>query len=272
MAPTLKTTAWPCVPPLAVLLFDIDGVIRDVGGSYRRAIVETVHHYSGVRPDPASIDGLKAEGCWNNDWDASLELLRRGGLEPLPAFSALVEVFNRFYFGGDPEGDPAAWSGFIGDEPLLVDGGFFSSLSAAGIAWGFVSGAEPPSARFVLQERLGLEQPALIAMGDAPDKPDPTGLLGLAERLAGGPLGAEAPPVAYLGDTVADVMTVQRARQQQPEQRFLSLAVAPPHLQIPEQQTRRLHYEAALLAAGADRLLSSTPALTPQQLLSWFDA
>ena len=61
--------------PRAVLLFDIDGVIRDVGGSYRRAIVETVHHYSGVRPHAASIDALKAEGCWNNDWEASLELL-----------------------------------------------------------------------------------------------------------------------------------------------------------------------------------------------------
>jgi HAD superfamily phosphatase len=255
-----------------VLLFDIDGVIRDVGGSYRRAIVETVHHYSGVRPEAASIDDLKAEGRWNNDWEASLELLRRGGLEPLPAFSALVEVFNGFYFGGDPEGDPAAWSGFIGDEPLLVDRSFFASLHAAGIAWGFVSGAEPPSARFVLQERLGLEQPALIAMGDAPDKPDPTGLLGLAEQLAGGSLGAKAPPVAYLGDTVADVLTVQRARQEHPEQRFLSLAVAPPHLQRPEQQASRRLYEAALLAAGADRLLSSTPSLTPQLLLSWLAA
>jgi HAD superfamily phosphatase len=248
----------------AVLLFDIDGVIRDVSGSYRRAIVETVHHYSGLRPRAETIDALKAEGCWNNDWQASLELLRRNGLgtagqPPLPAFADLVEVFNAFYFGGDPEGDPAAWRGFIGAEPLLVERGLFEALSAAGIAWGFVSGAEPPSARFVLQQRLGLVDPPLIAMGEAPDKPDPTGLLRLAttllEPLA---LGAEAPPVAYLGDTVADVLTVQRARQQSPEQRFLALAVAPPHLQQASASDRRKPYEAQLLAAGADAVLPST--------------
>jgi HAD superfamily phosphatase len=257
--------------PAAVLLFDIDGVIRDVGASYRRAVVETVHHYSGTRPDPAAIDALKAEGCWNNDWEASLELLRRSGLgqpDPLalPAFEALVEVFNGFYFGGDPEGDPAAWRGFIGNEPLLVERPFFEGLTGAGVAWGFVSGAEPPSARYVLEQRLGLTAPPLIAMGDAPDKPDPTGLLRLAQRLAG-PLGPDAPPVAYLGDTVADVLTVQRARQERPDQRFWSLAVAPPHLHRPDRETERAHYEAQLMAAGADTVIPSTAQV--HQHLPW---
>jgi HAD superfamily phosphatase len=234
-------------------------VIRDVSGSYRRAIVETVHHYSGVRPDAAAIDALKGEGCWNNDWDASLELLRRGGLAELPAYTALVEVFNGFYFGGDPNGDPSAWQGFIGSEPLLVERQFFEALTDAGVTWGFVSGAEPPSARFVLEQRLGLSKPPLIAMGDAPDKPDPTGFLRLAAELSGG-LGAGNRPVAYLGDTVADVLTVQRARQQQSEQAFLSLAVVPPHLQAPEAADRRSRYEAQLLEAGADAVIPNTTA------------
>ena len=288
-------------------------MIRDVGGSYRRAIVETVHHYSGWCPDPAEIDALKAEGCWNNDWEASLELLRRhrsssdaaarsgdgsiqpAGLEssarsagtlfparlvatpgatspsfspspvPLPSLAELVEVFGGLYFGGDPNGDPALWRGFIGSEPLLVEPAFFTDLQAAGIAWGFVSGAEPPSVRYVLEQRLGLLDPPRIAMGDAPDKPDPTGLLRLAERLlaegAGSGLGAAAPPVAYLGDTVADVLTVERARQVFPEQRFLSLAVAPPHLQGPEHLEARHAYEERLRQAGADRILPTTAAV-----------
>ncbi len=308
-------------------------MIRDVGGSYRRAIVETVHHYCGWRPDPTAIDALKSEGRWNNDWEASLELLRRragaaslapqadlpaasapmapeaGGIpaplpgaviapgipgapEPpiapaalagevsggapgvaLPSLAALAEVFGGFYFGGDPEGDPAAWTGFIGDEPLLVSGEFFRELTERRILWGFVSGAEPPSARFVLERRLGLADPPLIAMGDAPDKPDPQGFLALAARLLqahGGELGAGAPPVAYLGDTVADVSTVQRARQALPQQRFWSLAVAPPHLQAPERSAERQRYEARLLEAGADRILAHTTAVLAslQELLS----
>jgi HAD superfamily phosphatase len=255
-------------PAAAVLLFDIDGVIRDVGGSYRRALAETVRHYSGWRPDAATIDSLKTEGLWNNDWEASLELLRRRGLggpgqPPLPAFADLVEVFSGFYFGGDPAGDPADWTGFIGSEPLLVEPPFFSRLTAAGISWGFVSGAEPPSARYVLEQRLGLLQPPLIAMGDAPDKPDPTGLLSLADQLVrdrGGPgLGRGAPPVAYLGDTVADVVTVVNARRRCPDQRFVALAVAPPHLH--GDGAARTAYEAQLHAAGADRVLASTEAV-----------
>ena len=246
-------------------------MVRDVSGSYRRALSETVHHYGGWRPEPASIDALKGEGRWNNDWEASLELLRRGGHSPLPAFDALVAVFSGFYFGGDPGADPASWRGFIGSEPLLVGPAFFEALSDQTIAWGFVSGAEPPSARYVLQQRLGLANPPLIAMGDAPDKPDPTGLLRLAGALAGRPLGPEAPPIAYLGDTVADVMTVQRARQAQPQQRWHSLAVAPPHLHGAEGLEARQAYEQGLLDAGADRLLSHTASLTPALLLDWLE-
>lgn len=249
----------PPLSPSAVFLFDIDGVIRDVGGSYRRALAETVQHYSGWRPEPARVDALKAEGLWNNDWEASLELLRRHGLgrpgqPPLPSFEALVNVFSGYYFGGDPDGDPASWQGFIGSEPLLVTGDLFRNLSDSAVAWGFVSGAEPPSARYVLEQRLGLQNPPLIAMGDAPDKPDPTGLLRLARELAGCPLGEDAPPIAYLGDTVADVLTVQNARQACRGQRFIALAVAPPHLS--STPAARASYETQLVDAGADRILS----------------
>jgi HAD superfamily phosphatase len=86
-------------------------VIRDVGGSYRRAIVETVRHFSGWAPEPEAIDALKGEGRWNNDWHASMELLRRHGTSPLPRFEALVEVFSGHYFGGDPAGSPCWWTG-----------------------------------------------------------------------------------------------------------------------------------------------------------------
>jgi HAD superfamily phosphatase len=269
----------------AILLFDIDGVIRNVSGSYRRAIQATVHHFSGWTPQTDAIDRLKGEGLWNNDWEASRELLRRhqertttgdgphaaGGV--VPSLEEVVAIFNDFYFGGDPSGPPAQWNGFIREETLLVDRSFFLDLDAAGMAWGFVSGAEAPSARFLLEERLGLRHPPLVAMDDAPQKPDPTGLLALAERLAaqwGQPLGAEAPPVAYLGDTVADVETVRRARLEHPMQRFLALAVAPPHLHAPERAAQRRDYEHQLLTAGADHLLASTASLSqdPQSLIA----
>jgi HAD superfamily phosphatase len=61
------------------LVFDIDGVIRDVAGSYRRALADTVEHFTAgnYRPTPEDIDLLKSEGIWNNDWEASQELIQR---------------------------------------------------------------------------------------------------------------------------------------------------------------------------------------------------
>ncbi len=59
----------------AIAVFDIDGVVRDVSGSYRRAIADTVEHFTAeaYRPTQADIDLLKSEGIWNNDWEASQE-------------------------------------------------------------------------------------------------------------------------------------------------------------------------------------------------------
>ncbi len=246
-----------------------------MAGSYRRALQATVHHYCGWKPGHETVDALKGEGRWNNDWDASLELLRRHALThpspnssshsaALPSRTDLINVFSRFYLGSEPEGDPFAWDGFICDEPLLVDRNFFSALTNRDILWGFVSGAEPPSARFLLEQRLGLQNPPLIAMGDAPDKPDPEGLIRLASTLVDGNLGSDAPLIAYLGDTVADVNTVIRAREQVPQQRWMSLAVAPPHLQRPGQSEARAHYEQTLRAAGAEVILTDT-----QAALNW---
>lgn len=269
------------LPPLrALLLFDIDGVIRDVGRSYRLAVTETVAHFSGWRPTPETIDALKGEGCWNNDWDASLELLRRRrSRQPnlsLPSRAVVVEVFSGLYFGRDDGGavsrEPRRWTGLIRQEPLLVDGAFFAALSGAGIGWGFVSGAEPPSARHVLEDRLGLFEPPLVAMGDAPDKPDPTGLLRLAQALAA---RAHVPlahlPMGYVGDTVADVLTVVHARRQQPRLRCKALAVPPPHVAAAA-ETVRTAYHQQLLAAGADAVVGATAELVPERVFQLLQA
>jgi len=54
----------------ALVVFDIDGVLRDVGQSYRRAIADTVEKFTDnqSRPTLADMDELKNEGIWNNDW------------------------------------------------------------------------------------------------------------------------------------------------------------------------------------------------------------
>jgi len=247
---------------IGLILFDIDGVIRSVENSYRLSLKKTVYKFSGWEPSYIDIDKAKNEGIWNNDWDLSLELIKRFrkkenlNLE-IPPREEIVKCFEKFYFGGDPNKDSKYWSGFITNEELLVDKKFFDLLKSNGIIWGFVSGAESASAKFVLEKRLGLKAPPLISMGDAPDKPDPKGLIELSKKLIGGKLGTSNIPIGYVGDTIADVNTVMNAKKEIPSQKFISIGIAPPHLHSKSRLNERNSYEKNLQDAGADLILNS---------------
>ena len=247
---------------IGLILFDIDGVIRSVENSYRLSLKKTVSKFCGWEPSYQDIDNAKNEGIWNNDWDLSLELIKRNiksknsKLKP-PQRKDIKRCFEDFYFGGNPNKDSKNWSGFIKNEELLVEKEFFSFLSAQRISWGFVSGAESASAKFVLEQRLQLVAPPLIAMGDAPDKPDPQGFIYLSKKLCRDNLGQENIPIAYVGDTIADINTVNNAKKIVPSQNFISIGVAPPHLHLESRIKERKLYESKLKEAGADFILNN---------------
>ncbi len=267
---------FPLISEKAVIVvFDIDGVIRDVSGSYRRALADTVEHFTAgaYRPSQADIDALKSEGIWNNDWEASQELVYRyfegklassgNAIAPSAALSRetvnlnyeeLVAFFQSRYRGPDP----THWTGYICQEPLLTQADYLESLTKAGIRWGFFSGATTGSARYILERRLGLQSPVLVAMEDAPGKPDPTGLLKTVALLNG---ANSLVPVIYVGDTVADMYVVEKARQIQGDRRWIGVGVLPPHVQATEEQ--REAYAATLRKAGAVIVLNNVEELTP---------
>ena len=247
---------------LGLILFDIDGVIRSVENSYRLSLRKTVYKFSGWEPSYIDIDNAKNEGIWNNDWDLSLELIKRYIKKEnlnlkIPPREEIVKCFEEFYFGGDQNKDSKYWSGYITNEELLVDKKFFDLLDKNGIIWGFVSGAESASAKFVLEKRLGLKSPPLISMGDAPEKPDPTGFINLSKKLLGDKLGSSNISIAYVGDTIADINTVINARKVIPSQKFISIGIAPPHLHSKSRFKERNSYEKNLQDAGADLILDS---------------
>lgn len=271
--------------PAAIVIFDIDGVIRDVGGSYRRALADTVEYLTAgqFRPTPEAIDQLKAEGIWNNDWEASQELVYRY-FEQTPAapeaiaavtdrivqpvadgrggvaieYDRLVAFFQSRYRGTDP----VNWNGYICAEPLLLEPNYLQLLSDSGILWGFFSGATRGSATYILEKRLGLQAPVLVAMEDAPGKPDPTGLCATVQQLETAP--ALNLPVLYVGDTVADMYTVLRARELQPARSWIAVGVLPPHVQTTDD--RSLDYTRTLEKAGADTVFWNVQELTPAKI------
>lgn len=251
----------------AIVVFDIDGVIRDVGSSYRRALADTVEYFTNnaYRPTSLEIDQLKSEGIWNNDWEASQELIyRHFASQGQPReqlqlnYETIVAFFQSRYRGPDPHN----WTGYICDEPLLLQPSYLEQLTQADIAWGFFSGATRASATYVLEKRLGLQSPVLIAMEDAPGKPDPTGLFATINQLEN---QLEATSViVYVGDTVADMYTVSKARELKPHRHWIGVGILPPHVQ--ETPARSEAYAQTLLTAGAAVVLSNVEQLNPNQI------
>lgn len=242
----------------AVVVFDIDGVVRDVAGSYLRALADTVEHFThqAYRPTLAEVDLLKAEGLWNNDWEAAQELIYRyfeAQGQPRSSlnlsYPELVDFFQGRYRGQN-------WDGYIQDEPLLLSSAYLNQLTATQIAWGFFSGATRASATYVLETRLGLQPPVLVAMEDAPGKPDPTGLLEAVRQLTEPCANAEEIPVLYVGDTVADLQTVERASRLQPARTWVGVGVIPPHV------SDRAAYKNRLQEAGAALVVNNVEELT----------
>lgn len=248
----------------AIVIFDIDGVIRDVGNSYRKAIADTVEEFTngGWRPTMEDLDNLKSEGIWNNDWEASQELIYRYfeamdktredvGLD----YDRIVEFFQERYRGKHPE----LFDGYIANEPLLVTPDYFEQLSNNQVGYGFFSGATRGSAEFTIKHRLKLNNPILVAMEDAPSKPDPTGMFQAIAQITATQNNI---PAFYLGDTVADMYTVTKARELKPERNWLGIGILPPHVQT--SQTRQEDYAQKLLEAGAEIVLSNVEKLNLQ--------
>lgn len=243
----------------AIIIFDIDGVIRDVGNSYRKAIADTVEEFTGGgwRPKMEDLDNLKSEGVWNNDWEASQELVYRY-FEAIDKtrdqvqlnYDRIVEFFQERYRGKHPE----LFDGYIAKEPLLVSLSYFQRLSDNQIGWGFFSGATKGSAEYVLKKRLKIDKPVLVAMEDAPSKPDPTGMFAAVSQIETTVTKAHQ-PVFYLGDTVADMHTIVKAREIKPERHWIGVGILPPHVQTSD--TRKADYAQKLIDAGAEIVLSN---------------
>ncbi len=252
----------------AIVVFDIDGVIRDVGGSYRLALADTVEHFTngGYRPTAIEIDELKGEGIWNNDWEAAQEYIyryfERQGQNRSASnldYETIVAYFQTKYRGTDP----VNWNGYICNEPLLATPEYFDSLTTANIPWGFFSGATTGSASYVLEKRLGLIAPVLVAMEDAPGKPNPQGLFMAVDQLIALSKNIDDKmPLVYVGDTVADMYTVIKARSIKIDRQIFAVGIIPPHVEI----DRINSYTTNLIEAGANIVLKNVKELTPESI------
>ena len=221
--------------PLHAILLDMDGVLVDVSGSFRRAITETVERFTGAPPAPGAIQAKKDAGGFNNDWVLSHALVREAGVEA--AFEDVKAHFQSLYTGEN-------YDGLITTEPAFIRTETLAAL-ADRYRLALVTGRPEADAEWTLR-RFGWDRhiPVVIGMGKQGDrgKPDPYGL-----RLALDAIGAEPEAALFAGDTVDDVRAAIAAGCH-------AVGVVPPGHDVEA-------HRATLLAAGAETVLTSPDAL-----------
>lgn len=177
------------------LIFDLDGVLADVSRSQTVAIIETAAEL-GAMVTSGDVERAKAAGDANNDWELTRRLCAEKGVEV-----SLEEVTARYearYQG------TAAAAGLKEQEEALVDAETWrrwtGRFPVAVVTGRPRADAEEFLARFGMLDGLA----ALVAMEDAPLKPDPASV-----RLALERLGVSS--AWMLGDTRDDVEAARAA-------------------------------------------------------------
>jgi histidinol-phosphate aminotransferase len=207
------------------LLFDLDGVLADVSGSYRQAIVAAASDF-GVAVGNDDIERAKAAGNANCDYALTCRLLQASGVAVVLA--AVVERFDAHY------------AHLARHERLLLDGDRLDELRRR-FRLAIVTG-RPRAEAIAFLERFDLRHrfDALVCREDAALKPDPAPV-----RLALEQLGVRT--AWMLGDTIDDVLAARGAG-------VIPLGVVAPGTSV-ERAT------ATLLGAGAARVLANTTEL-----------
>jgi HAD superfamily phosphatase len=209
------------------LLFDMDGVLVDVSGSYREAILGTARFY-GVELTSQDVSAAKRKGGCNNDWELTLRLMEERG--KAVDMDEVIDTFEALY-----QGTPGV-PGLRKSEKLLTERAWLERL-ARKLPLAVVTG-RPRKDCFQLLAEHDLTDlfPFCVCMEDGPAKPDPAPVFRALEQLG-------VKRAWMVGDTVDDVRAARSA------------GVIPLGLVAPGDD--HVRSQAALMGAGAARVLHS---------------
>ncbi|MCY4574918.1 MAG: aminotransferase class I/II-fold pyridoxal phosphate-dependent enzyme [Gemmatimonadetes bacterium] len=188
--------ALECLDRPEAVLFDMDGVLADVGRSYREAIARTCASF-GVKAGRAEIGAAKAAGHANDDWAVTHALVGAAGVEA--PFEEVKRRFEKLYQGDERQPGLRRHETLIPDRALLED-------LARSYRLGIVTGRPRRDAERFLREQgvRGLFS-AVVCREDGPLKPNPEPVE-IALKLL------EARTAWLLGDTPDDVRAAAGAR------------------------------------------------------------
>ena len=179
-----------------ILIFDVDGVLVDVRGTYWRSALDTVRYLTGKRVTYAELHQWKSKPGFNDDWSMVSAWVTSLG-KPISYDDARI-AFERFYWGTD--GKP----GNVRNEKILVNPRRIEKWSRR-FELNLFTGRTRQEFSFSFDRWPATKYfRTIITMDDAPKKPHPEGL----QKI----LGTRDPSTAlYLGDNIDDALAARDA-------------------------------------------------------------
>ena len=223
-----------------IIIFDVDGVLVDVRGSFHRTVLETVRFFTGKRVTRSELQRWKSQPGFNDDWKLST-----AWVQSLGGKQSYEEVKNKFvelYWGKNGK------RGNVTGEKWLLPRANLRRL-AARAELALFTGRIRQETDYTL-ERCGVRQyfRHIVTMEDVTrPKPDPEGLV----QILG---GRDSLKAIYLGDNIDDAVAAQAARI-----RFLAV--------LPRNSEARRMRGKQLVELGAVALLDNV-----RQLEAWLSA
>ena len=183
---------WP-----SVIVFDVDGVLVNVAGSFHRTTLETVKHFTGKNVTRAQLNQWKNRPGFNDDWKLSTAWVQSlGGKHE---YDEVKAKFVGLYWG-------ASGSGYVNDEKWLLPRTVLRRLAKYSELAIFTGRTKREMdhtfTRVPLREFFS--QVITVENVERP-KPDPGGLLKILH-------GRDPGTALYVGDNVDDANAAKSAQ------------------------------------------------------------
>ena len=181
----------------ALIIFDVDGVLVDVRGSFQKTTLETVEFFTGKEVTRRELQIWKNKPGYNDDWKLSTAWVHALGGEP--EYEEVKRKFVELYWGREGDGN-------VKNEKWLLPLAAMRRLARFAELSVF-TGRTRGELEYTLKRcKCGPLLTQIVTVEDVKlPKPDPEGLL----KILGGRDPANA---LYLGDNVDDALAAQAAQ------------------------------------------------------------
>jgi len=180
-----------------IIIFDVDGVLVDVRGSFHKTVLETVRFFTRKRVTRKELQRWKSQSGFNDDWKLSTAWVQSlGGKQ---SYDEVKSKFVELYWGADGNGNVAH------EKWLLPRASLRRLASRAELA--LFTGRVRQETDYTLDRcRVREYFRHIVTVEDvARAKPDPEGLLKILS-------GRDPAKAIYLGDNVDDALAAQAAQ------------------------------------------------------------